>query len=155
MRQPPVILPSRPYISRGMKVRLGAVQAEPAWNNLQAGIEKTCELIAEAGQLGVNVLVFPEVWIPGYPGCIWRESVRQSADYLIEYRRNSMRRDSLEMRRIQMAASKAGICIVLGYSERDGNTIYISQVRRSYSLGVSVLLCPFPDFFHPSSASRS
>lgn len=128
MRQQSIVLTSRPRISGGMSVRLGAVQAEPTWNNLQAGVEKTCELIYEAGQLGVNVLVFPEVWIPGYPGCIWRESVRQSADYLLEYRRNSMRRDSLEMRKIQTAASKAGICVVLGYSERDGNTIYISQV---------------------------
>ncbi|KAF4615866.1 hypothetical protein G7Y89_g15249 [Cudoniella acicularis] len=110
-----------------MQVRLGAVQAEPAWNDLQAGIEKTCRLIEDASQLRINVLVFPEVWIPGYPGCIWRESVRESADYLIQYRTNSMRRDSPEMRRIQAAARKAGLCVVLGYSERDGNSIYISQ----------------------------
>lgn len=47
--------------------RVAAVQAEPAWNDLQGGVDKVCALIAEAGEKGVNVLGFPEVFIPGYP----------------------------------------------------------------------------------------
>ena len=48
-------------------VRIGAVQAEPAWMDLQAGVEKTISLIKDAADKGINVLGFPEVWIPGYP----------------------------------------------------------------------------------------
>lgn len=48
-------------------IRVAAVQAEPEWNNLQKGVEKTIRLITEAGQNGANVMGFPEVWIPGYP----------------------------------------------------------------------------------------
>lgn len=48
-------------------VRVGAVQAEPVWLDLQGGVEKTIALIQQAGQDGVNVLGFPEVWLPGYP----------------------------------------------------------------------------------------
>jgi len=48
-------------------VRLGAVQAEPVWLDLQGTVEKTISIIHEAGQKGINVLGFPEVWIPGYP----------------------------------------------------------------------------------------
>jgi nitrilase len=48
-------------------VRVGAVQAEPAWLDLQAGVEKTIAFIQQAGNDGINVLGFPEVWLPGYP----------------------------------------------------------------------------------------
>lgn len=48
-------------------VRLGAVQAEPVWLDLQGSVDKTIKLIHEAGQKGINVLGFPEAWIPGYP----------------------------------------------------------------------------------------
>ncbi len=48
-------------------VKIAAVQAEPAWNDLQGGVDKVCALIREAGKNGANVLGFPEVFIPGYP----------------------------------------------------------------------------------------
>lgn len=48
-------------------VRLGAVQAEPVWFDLEGGVRKTIDIIYEAGKKGINVLGFPEVWIPGYP----------------------------------------------------------------------------------------
>lgn len=48
-------------------VKVGAVQAEPVWLDLQGTVEKTISLIHQAGKDGINVLGFPEVWIPGYP----------------------------------------------------------------------------------------
>jgi nitrilase len=48
-------------------VCVGAVQAEPAWLDLEAGVEKTIGLIRQAAKDGVEVLGFPEVFIPGYP----------------------------------------------------------------------------------------
>ena len=48
-------------------VRVGAVQAEPEWLDLEASIDKTIDLIKQAGREGVQVLGFPEVFIPGYP----------------------------------------------------------------------------------------
>jgi predicted amidohydrolase len=48
-------------------VRLGAVQAEPVWLDLQGTVSKTIKIIEDASQKGINVLGFPEVWIPGYP----------------------------------------------------------------------------------------
>lgn len=47
-----------------------------------------------------------------------------------EYFRNSMEKDSDEMRRICAAVKEAGIFVVLGYSERFKGTLYISQVCR-------------------------
>jgi len=48
-------------------VRVAAIQAEPEWNDLQAGVSKSIKLITEAGANGANVVGFPEVFIPGYP----------------------------------------------------------------------------------------
>jgi hypothetical protein len=49
------------------KIKVGAVQAEPAWLDLQGLIKKKISLIEEAGKNGTNVLGFSEVFIPGYP----------------------------------------------------------------------------------------
>ena len=49
------------------KVRVGAVQAEPVWLDLDGTVEKTIDLIQQSAKDGVQVLGFPEVWIPGYP----------------------------------------------------------------------------------------
>jgi nitrilase len=49
------------------KVRVGAVQAEPVWLDLEGSVEKTISLIKQSAAEGIQVLGFPEVWIPGYP----------------------------------------------------------------------------------------
>ena len=47
-------------------VKVGAVQAEPVWLDLQGGVEKTIEIIMEAAKEGTNVLGFPMCFISGY-----------------------------------------------------------------------------------------
>lgn len=49
--------------------------------------------------------------------------------FIQEYKANSMQRESPEMDRIRAAVKKAGIFVVLGYSERAGGSLYIAQVR--------------------------
>lgn len=45
--------------------RLACAQAESAWLDLRAGIEKTKRLIKEAKAQGADILVLPELWLPG------------------------------------------------------------------------------------------
>jgi nitrilase len=45
----------------GQRVRVGAVQAEPVWWDLEGSVSKTIDLIMEAGTKGVKVLGFPVV----------------------------------------------------------------------------------------------
>jgi nitrilase len=52
-------------------VKVGAVQAEPGWLDLQLSVDKTIAIIEDAAHQNVNVLGFPEVWIPGYPWCVF------------------------------------------------------------------------------------
>jgi predicted amidohydrolase len=48
-------------------IRVGAVQAEPVWLDLQGSVKKTIDIIQKAASDGVQVLGFAEVSIPGYP----------------------------------------------------------------------------------------
>ncbi|KAI0549895.1 putative nitrilase [Xylaria curta] len=108
-------------------VRVGAVQAEPVWLDLDGSVDKTISLIKSASADGVQVLGFPEVWIPGYPWSMWTSSVIENTHIIHEYMANSMPRDSAQMQRIQAAVKEAGMFVVLGYSERDGGSLYMAQ----------------------------
>lgn len=64
--------------------------------------------------------------------CLERRQMRVTAPimqsmWVPQYQANSMARDSPQMKRIQAAVKKAGMFIVLGYSERDGASIYLAQ----------------------------
>ncbi len=51
-----------PQVHRG-----AAVQAAPAFLDLDAGLAKAERLIAEAAAQGAELIVFPETWVPTYP----------------------------------------------------------------------------------------
>ncbi|MCJ1282132.1 hypothetical protein MMC26_001455 [Xylographa opegraphella] len=58
---------------------------------------------------------------------IWTESVVTNGNLIHDYMANSLVRESKEMDRIRAAVKAAGIFVVLGYSERDGTSLYIAQ----------------------------
>jgi len=106
-------------------VRVAVVQAEPRWLDLQASVKKTCQLIEDAAAGGASLVSFPECWIPGYPVWIWTRAV--DPVMITKYIRNSLKLESLEMETIRKAAAANNINVVLGYSENDGNSLYMSQ----------------------------
>ncbi|OQO03577.1 Arylacetonitrilase [Cryoendolithus antarcticus] len=106
-------------------VRVAVTQHEPVWLDLAATVAKTCTLIAEAAQAKATLVVFPECWIPGYPAWIWSRPV--DFDLGVKYVENSLSVNSPQMRQICDAAAEHGINVGLGFSERDGESVYISQ----------------------------
>ncbi|PWY95921.1 aliphatic nitrilase [Aspergillus sclerotioniger CBS 115572] len=107
------------------QIRVAVTQAEPVWLDLNATVDKTCSLIAEAAANGAQLITFPECWIPGYPAWIWSRPVdmRLSSIYI----QNSLKVDSPQMSRIQQCAAENKIVVVLGYSENIHNSLYIGQ----------------------------
>lgn len=93
--------------------------------DLEKTVAKTIAIIGEAAQAGAKLVAFPECWIPGYPAWIWSRPV--DFDLGVKYVQNCLKVDSDEMKRIQAAAAEGQINVALGFSERDGESVYIAQ----------------------------
>ncbi len=111
-------------MERHATLRLAAIQAAPVYFNKEASTEKACRLIAEAGRQGATLAAFGETWLPGYPFFIWRDS----PDALIQWKAAARYLDSAvdipgpETNRLGLAASEAGMDVVIGVAERDPAT---------------------------------
>ncbi|KAM0691118.1 hypothetical protein Q7P36_009889 [Cladosporium allicinum] len=106
-------------------VRVAVSQHEPAWLDLAKAVQKTCDIIKEASEGGAKIVAFPECWIPG--------SRPVDFDLGVKYVQNSLRIDSPEFAVIQAAAAEHQIAVSLGFSERDGESVYIAQAMISAS----------------------
>lgn len=109
-------------------VRVAAVQAEPVWLDIEGTTEKTIRLIEEAAAGGADLMAFPETWIPGYPVFLWSHPVYEQMEYVARYHANSPTLQGDQLRRIRDAARRESITVVLGFSEKDGGSLYMSQV---------------------------
>jgi nitrilase len=109
----------------GTIIRAAAVQAEPEWLDLAGGVTKACTLIEEASRNGAKIIGFPELWMTWYPAWIWSRPV--DFPLTVEYIKNSLSVESEEMKVLCECARENEIVVVLGFSERDGASIYISQ----------------------------
>jgi len=107
--------------------RVAAVQAEPAWLDLDTGVEKTISLIGQAADAGAALVAFPETWLPGYPIFLWLGSVAGQMPYIARYHANSMTVDGYHLTAIRQAARRYGVTVALGYSEKDHGSLYMAQ----------------------------
>ena len=99
------------------KFTAAAVQAAPVFMDRDATIDKACSLIAEAGEAGAKLIVFPETWVPGYP--FWHTSQAVfSSTIFADLWKNSVEAPSRATDRIGDAARQAGAYVVIGITER-------------------------------------
>ena len=109
------------------RYRAAAVQAAPAFLDLDAGVEKAIALIAEAAANGAELIGFPETWLPGYPWFIWLDSPAWGMQFVQRYSDNSLVYGSPQADRLAAAAREHAITVVMGLSERHGGSLYIAQ----------------------------
>ena len=107
--------------------KVAAVQAAPEFLDLGKGVDKAIGLIAEAARNGASLIAFPEVWLPGYPWWIWLDSPAWGMQFVQRYFENALVIGSPEWERLRAAAAQHGIHVVLGFSEREGGTLYLAQ----------------------------
>ncbi len=112
-------------------VKVAAVQAEPVWGDMDAGIDKCVGLIEDAAANGAEVVGFPETFVPGYPWHIWLDSPAANMAFVPGYIANSPTIDGPEMQKIADAAGKNNITVMLGYSQRRGGSLYMAQATFS------------------------
>ncbi len=109
------------------KFKAAAVQAAPAFLDLDAGIDKAIALIGEAAAKGASLIAFPETWLPGYPWFIWLDSPAWGMQFVQRYHDNSLVYGSPEADRLVQAAKDHQIMVVMGMSEKSGGSLYMGQ----------------------------
>ncbi|HEV7976300.1 carbon-nitrogen hydrolase family protein [Amycolatopsis sp.] len=109
---------------------VAAVHAAPVFMDTEATVDKVIGFVQQAGQQGIDLLVFPEVFVPGYPYWIECYPPLQQVAANVQYTRASVEVPGPEIARIQSACAQAGVEVVLGISERlaGTGTCFNSQV---------------------------
>lgn len=104
--------------------KIAVIQATPIMFDKQKCLEKALALIGECADKKAELIVFPELFIPGYPyGMTYgfkvgsrNESGRKDWK---KYYDNSLLADGEEMKKLADSAVEHGVYISIGYSERD------------------------------------
>ena len=113
-------------------IRVGAAQISPYFFDKEKTLDKTCHYIREAGKLGLDLIVFPEVYFCGYP--YWRGavSVRQSTELAARLIGSAITWNGEEAMHMAEVAKKAKVNCVIGcneLSDQPGSlTIYNSLI---------------------------
>ena len=121
---------SKPVLGGREVVRVCIVQKAPAFMDREASLIRAETLIAEAAQGGTDLIVFPEVWLSGYPYWTegWDSPLQQWAGGRIRFRDAAIVAPSEDTERLGAAARKAGAYVVMGCNEMDSrpevSTVY-------------------------------
>lgn len=118
--------------------RIAVVQAAPVMFQKAACLEKALALTEEAAKNNAQLVVFPELFIPGYPyGMTYGFTVgSRTADGRADwkdYYDNSILVPGPETEALAAAAKRAGVYLSIGVSERDAvtGTLYNSNLMIS------------------------
>lgn len=106
-----------------------AVQWAPEIHNAQKGAAKAARAIAEAADRGANLVVFPEVWLQGYPywaGLSVRDPEYQAFRGILQS--SAVTVPGPELQLIQDAAAKYRCLVVMSLHEIEGATLYATLV---------------------------
>jgi nitrilase len=111
-------------------VKAAAVQISPVLYSRQGTVEKVVRKIGELGKQGVQFATFPETIVPYYPYFSFVQSafdMRTGKEHqrLLE---ESVAVPSAETQAIADAAKEASMVVSIGVNERDGGSIYNTQL---------------------------
>lgn len=110
------------------RYRVAAVQAAPVYMNTAATVDKTIALMEQAAAQGAALIAFGEAWLPGYPFWVWLDGAFANIGRFQAYAGASVEIHGPELQAIRDAAGRLGIFVVLGFSERAGGSLYLSQI---------------------------
>ncbi|BEU25637.1 carbon-nitrogen hydrolase family protein [Paraburkholderia caribensis] len=98
-------------------ITVAAAHASAPLFDRQRSVDKAIEIIAEAARSGVQLLVFPESFIPGFP--VWAGLYRpiDAHRFFRRFAESALFFDGEEMQSIQKAAEKHRIFVSLGFNE--------------------------------------
>jgi aliphatic nitrilase len=116
-------------MSNNRQFKIATTIAAPVLFSRDGTIEKIISMTREAAENGAKLIVFPETFVPGYPWWIWMGiNNNKKLELFKKQFANALEVKSSAMDYIRSEAKKNGILIALGFVERDGGTLYNSQI---------------------------
>lgn len=109
-------------------VKVAAVQISPVLYSKQGTIDKIINKILELGEKGVEFATFPETIIPYYPYFSFIQAPYAMAQEHLKLLEESIVVPSADTDAIGKAAKEANMVVSIGVNERDGGTIYNTQL---------------------------
>lgn len=109
-------------------VRAAAAQISPVLFSCKGTLEKVLRAIAAAAQQSVQLIVFPETLLPYYPYFAFvQPPVLMGKEHMRLYQEAVVVPDSTTAA-VGQAANRYGMVVVLGINEREGGSLYNTQL---------------------------
>lgn len=106
-----------------MKVKVCLVQDSPVFFDKEKTLEKVESLVSKHAKEGVQLIVFPESFIPGYPRgfsfgtCVGSRTTEGRKLYAAYYE-NSFDLESNDLKRLEKLAAAENVYLVMGVTEK-------------------------------------
>ena len=114
---------------RGRSFVAAVAQAAPVWMDKKATTHKAISLIREAAsQHDARIIAFPESFIPAFPYGVWHHGVKRNMRFYRALTESAVHLDDPEVVTLQAAAREAQMVVVMGITQRDGGSLYNSQL---------------------------
>ncbi len=102
--------------------KVSAVQFPPVYYDLDKGLERAVEIVRNAAGEGIELLMFPEAWLTGYPMLAWTVAPdNEFGEFSKLYKRmydNAPDLSKDHLRPVREAAKEHGVVVVMGLNER-------------------------------------
>ncbi|RKQ31392.1 carbon-nitrogen hydrolase family protein [Oceanobacillus halophilus] len=104
--------------------RIAAIQAAPILFDIEESLEKAATLTKEAANMGADIVVFPESYLPAYPrgmnfGAIIGSRTESGRKDFTRYVENSVIVPSKETEFLGKIAKENDVYLIMGITERD------------------------------------
>jgi aliphatic nitrilase len=109
-------------------VKAAAVQISPVLYSREGTVDKVVQKILELGEQGVQFAVFPETVVPYYPYFSYVQSPFEMAAEHLKLLDQAVTVPSAATDAIGAAARQAGMVVSIGVNERDGGSLYNTQL---------------------------
>jgi len=113
----------------GKKITIAAAHLSPVYLDAAATNEKACHFIREASKKGVQLVAFPESFVPGFPLWPALSAPIYNHDLFKKFAANSIRVPGPEIVKLCSAARETGIIVSIGLVTRQTTASVVFGIR--------------------------
>jgi nitrilase len=109
-------------------ITVAAAQIRPVLFSLEGSLERVLAAMAEAAASGVELIVFPETFLPYYPYFSFVEPAVLMGRSHLQLYEQAVQVPGPVLDTVAAAARQYGMHVLLGINERDGGSLYNTQL---------------------------